>query len=531
MIRRLGSYWPLFGLACGLSLLTPILPSHAESPPPLAAALPPGAPVAGFADVAEKLLPQVVNISTTQKMDANAAVDGLEDMLQGMPPLPPGSPFEQFFKEFKNQRQKRGQEQPEQQEKVTSLGSGFIIDASGFIVTNNHVIQDADEISVILQDNTTLKAELVGHDKKTDLAVLRVKPEKPLPAIKWGDSDKMRVGDWVLAIGNPYGLGGTVTAGIISARARDIQSGPYDDFLQTDAAINRGNSGGPMFNTQGEVIGINTAIFSPSGGSVGIGFSIPSNMAQTIVAQLKTNGHTKRGWLGVKIQTVSPEIAESLGLGKPRGALISNTTPGGPAEKAGIKGGDVVLNFDGKDVSEMRRLPRIVAETDVGKTAPITVWRDGKEVTLKVKLGELESHEKAEENTEKKSGDTLTPTLPGRDRLEDFGLTMGGLTPESRRRFNIDPDVRGVLILGVRPGSKAAERGLQAGDVILEIAQQEVDSVADIAKAAKTAREKNKPLLMLVSRDGDARFVALPITAEKDTGKDTGKDKSNKEAQ
>jgi serine protease Do len=383
-------------LVCGLGLALPV---QAETPPLLAAALPLGAPMAGFADVAEKLLPSVVNISTSQKVDAANPAGDMMDMLEGMPAFPPGSPFEDFFNEFRNQQQqqpRRGGRQPPAQQKVTSLGSGFIIDASGFVVTNNHVIQDADEINVILQDNTTLKAELVGYDAKTDLAVLRVKPDKPLPAISWGDSDKMRVGDWVLAIGNPYGLGGTVTAGIISARARDIQSGPYDDFLQTDAAINRGNSGGPMFNTQGEVIGVNTAIYSPSGGSVGIGFAIPSAMVKSIVTQLKVTGHTRRGWLGVRIQSVSPEIAESLGLGKVRGAMVSSVNPGGPADKAGIKNGDIVLSFDAKEIPDMRRLPRIVAETDVGKTAPMVVWRGGKEVTLQVKLGELESHEKDE---------------------------------------------------------------------------------------------------------------------------------------
>jgi len=505
----------VFSLAFGLTL--PTMPARADSPPALAAALPPGAPVAGFADVAEKLLPQVVNISTTQK--AETAVNGeLDDMLEGMPQLPPGSPFEEFFKEFKNQ-QRRGQ-QADPSQKVTSLGSGFIIDSSGYIVTNNHVIQDADEINVILQDNTTLKAELIGYDKKTDLAVLRVKPEKPLPAIQWGDSDKMRVGDWVLAIGNPYGLGGTVTAGILSARARDIQSGPYDDFLQTDAAINRGNSGGPMFNAQGEVIGVNTAIFSPSGGSVGIGFAIPSNMVKNVVEQLKANGHTRRGWLGVRIQGVSPEIAESLGLGKPRGAMISSTNPDGPADKAGLKGGDIVLSFDGKEVSEMRRLPRIVAETDVGKTVPMTVWRDGKEITLKVKMGELESHEKDEEKTEKSADKTPATAQGNKETIEPLGLTVGALTPENRKKYSIKPDVKGVLILEVKNGSKAVERGLQAGDVILEIAQQEVSSAAEVSKAAKAAKEKNKPLLMLVMREGDARFVALPLAdARKDEKK------------
>lgn len=503
MLRSVKSALGVYGLAFSLCLATP-LSVFAET-----------APSAGFADLAEKLLPSVVNISTVQKAGAQTAE--LEDMMEGLPQLPPGSPFEEFFKEFKNQQQRRNQAQPEDNsQKVTSVGSGFIIDASGYVVTNNHVIQDADEITVTLQDNTTLKAELIGYDKKTDLAVLKVKPEKPLSAAKWGDSDKARVGDWVVAIGNPYAFGGTVTAGILSARARDIQSGPYDDYLQTDAAINRGNSGGPMFNLAGEVIGVNTAIISPTGGSVGIGFAIPSSLAKNVVEQLKSTGHTKRGWLGVRIQGVTQEIADSLGLGKPRGAMVSSANQGGPADKAGIKNGDIVLTFDGKEVTEMRRLPRIVAETAVDKTVPVTVWRDGKEITLSVKLGELESHEKAEEKTEKKLVKTTEPNQTGKEAVDDIGVSVGALTAENRKKFSIKPDVKGLIILEVKPGSKAAERGLMAGDVILEIAQQEVISTADITKGIKTAKEKGKPLLMLVSREGDARFVAVPLGGKDD---------------
>ncbi|MEK9726060.1 MAG: Do family serine endopeptidase, partial [Rhodospirillaceae bacterium] len=330
-----------------------------------------------FADLAQKLLPSVVNISTTQ------TVEGRDNPT--MPQLPPGSPFEDFFKEFfdRNSPQQRSR-------RATSLGSGFIISKDGYVVTNNHVIADADEITVILHDDTRLPAELVGRDTKTDLAVLKVKAEIDLSPVGFGNSDAARVGDWVVAIGNPFGLGGTVTAGIISARGRDINSGPYDDYIQTDASINRGNSGGPMFNLDGQVIGINTAIFSPTGGSVGIGFAIPATTAEPVIAQLMKNGSVQRGWLGVHIQAVTDEIAETLGLKEASGALVASVIKDSPAEKGKIKAGDVILTFDGKKVNEMKALPRIVAETEVGRKAPVIVWRDGGRKTLQVAVGELD---------------------------------------------------------------------------------------------------------------------------------------------
>ncbi|MGE0714572.1 MAG: Do family serine endopeptidase, partial [Alphaproteobacteria bacterium] len=343
-----------------------------------------------FADLAAKLLPAVVNVSTSQQTRGGSPQ--AERRRPEMPQVPPGSPFEDFFKEFFERN--RPDAGPRRQ---ASLGSGFIIDASGLVVTNNHVIADADEITVILHDDTSLKAEIVGRDAKTDLALLRVKSSKPLPSVKWGDSDTARVGDWVLAIGNPFGLGGSVTAGILSARQRDINSGPYDDFIQTDASINRGNSGGPLFNMAGDVIGVNTAIFSPSGGSIGIGFSIPSALAKPVIQQLKDFGRTRRGWLGVRIQGVTDEIADSLGLGRPRGALIASTTDKGPAAEAGIQAGDVVLTFDGRDITDMRRLPRVVAETPINKRAKVVVWRKGKEMSFDVKVGELDEREESEQ--------------------------------------------------------------------------------------------------------------------------------------
>src|SRR5712692_7140733 len=351
----------------------------------------------GIADVAEKVIDAVVNISTSQTVEAKGGGDGRG----AMPQLPPGSPFEEFFDDFfKNRRggpggnskggDRSGDLQPR---KTNSLGSGFIVDTSGIVVTNNHVIADADEINVIMNDGTKIKAELVGVDKKTDLAVLKFKPVKPLIAVKFGDSDKLRLGEWVIAIGNPFSLGGSVTAGIVSARNRDIKSGPYDNYIQTDAAINRGNSGGPLFNLEGEVIGINTAIISPSGTSVGIGFAVPSKTAMVVIDQLREFKEVRRGWLGVRIQQVTDEIAESLGMKQARGALVAGVDDKGPAKPAGIEPGDVIVKFDGHEIKEMRDLPRVVADTPVGKDVQVSIVRKGKEDTKTVKLGRLEDGE------------------------------------------------------------------------------------------------------------------------------------------
>ncbi|HEC90327.1 MAG TPA: DegQ family serine endoprotease [Alphaproteobacteria bacterium] len=452
-----------------------------------------------FADLAERLLPSVVNISTTQ------VIKGRD--LPEMPKLPPGSPFEDFFKEFfdHNQSQQR-------QRKVTSLGSGFIIDVNGggegYVVTNNHVIQDADEITVILHDNTRLEAKVVGRDLKTDLAVLKVKSKEPLTAVKFGNSDVTRVGDWVVAIGNPFGLGGTVTAGIVSARGRDINSGPYDDFIQTDASINRGNSGGPMFNLKGNVIGINTAIFSPSGGSVGIGFAIPSSTARPVIEQLIKNGKVSRGWLGVHIQGVTDEIAETLGLDKARGALVANVVKGGPAEKAKIKAGDVILSFNGKGVPEMRKLPRMVAEASVGKTVDVEIWRDSKKITLKVKVGKLkEEKPQAAANESEKS-----PTATAEVEIEGLGLSLAAVNADTKERFKLQGDVKGVVVTKVKDGGVAAEKGIRPGDVIVEVSQAEVSTPAQVAaKVAKAKDAGRKSVLMLIEGQGGLRFVAIRV--------------------
>ncbi len=473
--------------------------------------VPPGAP-SSFADLAEKLLPAVVNISSTQKLavaeedlgdgPGNPSNPGLPEM----PQFPPGSPFEEFFQEFMN---RHGQDaQPPVP--AASLGSGFVIDADkGYVVTNNHVIKDADEVRVTFQDDTTVPAEIIGRDDKMDLALLKIKTTKKLTAVKFGDSDKLRVGDWVLAIGNPFGLGGTVTAGIISAQQRNINAGPYDDFIQTDASINRGNSGGPMFDLDGEVIGINTAIFSPTGGSVGIGFAIPSNLASSVVNQLIQYGHTRRGWMGVRIQNVTDEIAESLGLDKTRGALIASVSPDGPADKAKLKAGDVVTEFDGKQVTAMRNLPRIVAETPIDKKVTLKYWRDGKEHEATVKVGELE---KAEEE-EAAISNTPTPATPaaGVD-LEGVGVTVSSLSEANRKSYDVPKDISGVLVSKVDPKGEGSEKGLSVGDVIVEISQQAVTTpkqAADaIAEATKTGKNS---VLLLVNRGGDVRFVALRL--------------------
>src|SRR3979409_451721 len=386
----------------------------------------------GIADVAEKVIGPVVNISTSQTIEAKGGGDGRGTM----PQLPPGSPFEEFFDDFfKNRRgpgggSKGGDKNSDlQPRKTNSLGFGLIVAPSGIVRTNNHVIADADEINVIMNDGTKIKAELVGVDKKTDLAVLKFKPVKPLTAVKFGDSDKLRLGEWVIAIGNPFSLGGTVTAGIVSARNRDINSGPYDSYIQTDAAINRGNSGGPLFNLDGEVIGVNTLIISPSGGSIGIGFAVPSKTVAGVVDQLRQFGELRRGWLGVRIQSVTDEIAESLNIKPPRGALIAGVEDKGPAKPAGIEPGDVVIKFDGKDIKEPKDLSRVVADTAVGKAVDVVIIRKGTEETRKVTLGRLEDTDKAVQASNKSQPEAEKPATQ-----KALGLDLAGLSKDLRTR-------------------------------------------------------------------------------------------------
>ena len=463
---------------------------------PAAAQMP---PVEGFADLVEQVAPAVVNISTTRR------TNGVEGPEFPLPQFPPGSPFEDFFREFFDREQR---EAPRRQPRETfSLGSGFVIDPSGFVVTNNHVIAEADEIKVIFSDNAEYAATLIGRDPQTDLALLKIEGDDPFPHVGWADSDAIRVGDWMIAIGNPFGLGSTVTAGIVSARGRDIRAGPYDDFIQVDAAINRGNSGGPSFTLDGDVFGVNTAIFSPSGGNVGIGFAIPANLARPVIASLMEHGRVIRGWLGVRIQSVTPEIAESLGLPEAEGALVASVTPGGPAAGSDIEAGDVILEFDGKRISAMRGLPRIVAETEVGKAVEVEIWRRGERQTVQVTLGELPSDD---ELAQLGTGRTPSDVPMDRAELPELGLTVAAITGELREMFSLDDDVQGVVILEVAGGSSAAEQRLRPGDVILEVGQNAVTSPPEVA--GYVAEEKaagKRSVLLLVDSQGELKFVAL----------------------
>ncbi len=468
-----------------LAVLLAALALSLPAAPPAAARDAPGS----FADLAERLSPAVVNISTKQTLPEGPDA----------PPLPE-SPFGDLFRDFFDQAPQRGRP-------VQSLGSGFVISEDGFVVTNNHVIREADEVEVNFPDGTSYDAGVVGTDDKTDLALLKIQPEAPLPFVSFGDSAAARVGDWVLAIGNPFGLGGSVSAGIISARNRDIKAGPYDDFLQTDAAINRGNSGGPLFNLDGQVIGVNTAIISPSGGSIGIGFAVPSALAKNVISQLRQFGETRRGWLGVRIQEVTQDLAETLGLDAASGALVASLTPEGPAESAGIQPGDVILRFDGRDVEEMRDLPRMVAETPVGKTVRVVVFRKGKTVTVRVRLGRLENQEAVAAVDPSVAG-----PAPSGEEIAAGGFTLATLDEALRSRFGLSEDVTGVAILALADDGPASRKGLRVGDVILEVGQEPVTAPSEVGEAIEDARADGRAsVLLLVQSGADLRFVPLPV--------------------
>jgi serine protease Do len=524
-------------------------PTVAPNTPPVTGNPAMSAGPASVADLASGLLDAVVNISTSQKVKDEG--DG-----PATPKVPDNSPFQEFFNDFFKNRNNDNSNR-----KVSSLGSGFVIDSSGYIVTNNHVIEGADDIEVIFPNGTKLKARLIGTDTKTDLSVLKVEPKHPLIAVKFGDSSRMRIGDWVMAIGNPFGLGGSVTVGIVSARGRNINAGPYDNFIQTDAAINKGNSGGPLFNMKGEVIGINTAIISPSGGSIGIGFAVPSELAEGVVKQLMDFGETRRGWLGVRIQPVTDDVANSLGLDSAKGALVAGVIKGGPVDNGSIKAGDVILKFDGKNVDEMRDLPRVVAESPVGKEVDVVVMRDGKQQTVKVTLGRLEDSDQAaaassdngNEGDKGGGGKDKSPQLApndndnggsdgvinpdegdgnddgtdGQDQDDDqqqqapqpqatqdvLGMKLAALNAENRKSFGIADSVDGVVITEVAPGSAAADKGLKPGEVVVEVAQEFVQTpTAASEKVASLKREgRRNAQMMIASPNGDLRFIAVAL--------------------
>ena len=451
-----------------------------------------GAPES-FADLAEELSPSVVNITTS------TTIAGVTD--QARPQIPEGSPFEDLFRDFFNNGE-GGQARPR---RSSALGSGFVISSDGYIVTNNHVIDKADEIVIEFFDGKELVAKLVGRDPKTDIAVLKVEASEPLPFVGFGDSDIARVGDWVMAIGNPLGQGFSVSAGIISARNRTLRSGPYDDFIQTDAAINRGNSGGPLFNMNGEVIGVNTAIISPNGGSIGLGFSMSSRVVGRVVKQLKEYGETRRGWLGVQIQDIDSDMAEALGLDEVSGALVSGV-PEGPGADAGIQSGDVIISFDGVEVEDTRGLVTAVGNADVGKVVRVIIFRDGKTKTIKVTLGRREAAEK----------EKLVPVVKAPEKIketEKLGMKLLTINSETRTQLNLPEDLEGVAVLDVSETSDAFEKGIRAGDVIVEAGRTKIADVNDISKIFEDAIEAGrKSILLLVLKGDNSRFVGLSLS-------------------
>ncbi|MFO1207749.1 MAG: Do family serine endopeptidase [Amaricoccus sp.] len=458
-------------------------------------ALPAGEIPESFADLADQLSPAVVNVTTT------TTVAGVGDDMR--PVIPPGSPFEDFFRDFMD----REQNAPRREQRSSALGSGFIISPDGYIVTNNHVIDAADEISVELYHGGNLDAQVVGRDTRTDIALLKVESKEPLPFVKFGDSDHVRVGDWVLAIGNPLGQGFSVSAGIVSARNRTLQ-GSYDDFIQTDAAINRGNSGGPLFDMHGGVIGVNTAILSPNGGSIGIGFAMSSAVVSRVVDQLRDFGETRRGWLGVRIQNVDKDMADAIGLKEARGAAVTDV-PDGPAQKAGMKSGDVVLKFGDQDIKDTRELVRIVADTAVGKTVDVVVFRDGKEVTLKVEIGLLED----DATLASASPDNPQDTPPPASEQSVLGMTLSAVDDGLRQRFSLDKDARGLVVTALDASSDAFSKGVREGDLIAEVGQEPVATPDDMKKRVDAAEAAGRnSILLLVRRDGQPRFVALNLS-------------------
>ena len=492
----------LAALALTTALTAPVLVVPLLTAPPAIAGQ---AAVQDLSDLAAKVTPAVVNVAVTMK--AGAASDDEETQMSDRSQQQQMEEFMQRFAERFGQQGQPGKPQmkPQQRQaqKAQAVGTGFIVDANGWIVTNFHVAGKADSITVTLADGRKLPAKMVGGDEKTDLALIKVESDKPLPFVTFADASKVRVGQPVMAVGNPFGLGGTVTTGIVSARGRDIHSGPFDDYIQTDAAINRGNSGGPLFDMDGKVIGVNTAIFSPSGGSVGLGFAIPSSLAEPVVAQLKANGRVERGLLGVQIQPVTEELAQSMSLGSEKGALVAEVTPDSPALAAGIKSGDVIKSVDGKNVESIRDLTRMISAVKPGTSVKLGVWRDGKDMSMSAKIGDQKDEAavvkaKADQPADAKKAEPMS-----------YGVSLAPISPEARQELKLDDSIKGAVVAAVEPGSPADDQGLKAGDVLQQVGKDSVDSPKMAAEKLKEAKKTGKPVLMKIYREGMTRFVAI----------------------
>jgi serine protease Do len=491
----------LAALALTTALTAPVLVVPLLTAPPAIAGQ---AAVQDLSDLAAKVTPAVVNVAVTMKA---GAVDDDETQMADRSQQQQMEEFMQRFAERFGQQGQPGKPQmkPQQRsaQKAQAVGTGFIVDANGWIVTNFHVAGKADSITVTLADGRKLPAKMVGGDEKTDLALIKVESDKPLPYVTFADATKVRVGQPVMAVGNPFGLGGTVTTGIVSARGRDIHSGPFDDYIQTDAAINRGNSGGPLFDMDGHVIGINTAIFSPTGGSVGLGFAIPSSLAEPVVAQLRTNGRVERGLLGVQIQPVTEELAQSMSLGSEKGALVAQVQPDSPALAAGIKSGDVIKSVDNKNVDSIRDLTRMISAIKPGTSVKLGVWRDGKDMSVTAKVGD----QKEEAAVVKAKADQ--PADAKKAEPMSYGVSLAPISAEARQELKLDDSIKGAVVAAVEPGSPADDQGLKAGDVLQQVGKDLVDSPKMAAEKLKEAKKTGKPVLMKIYREGMTRFVAI----------------------